>query len=582
MNAFEAVSLSRTYFTEAGRRVCALDRLSVSSGDARLIALIGPDGAGKSTFMKLLCGLEKPDEGTVSVLGMEPAPERPAFSSAISYMPQKFGLYADLTCLENLMLFARLRGVEGDLAEVAGRLLSMTGLSQFGSRLAGKLSGGMKQKLGLACALVKTPRLLILDEPTVGVDPLSRRELWAVVREMLEETGVTCFFSTAYLEEAGAAERVIFLQDGRIAGDGPVQGFVGRAKGRSFSLPLEGLPAEEAKALSRRLMREVSAEVPGSPLLDAVPRDGHVNLLCSGGGVPPAGAIPRAPSLEDAYAALTLGGEAGAGAAPSPAAPSGVPAEPGGDDAVISARAVRRTFGDFVAVAETSFDVRRGEIFGLLGPNGAGKTTTFRMLCGLLAPSSGTVRVAGFDIRSAKSEVRSRIGYVAQRFSLYEKLTVRQNLMYFGRSYGLSGAALRGRVAEMLAAYGLADVAGRFARDLPEGARRSLSMACALLHRPEILFLDEATSGADLAARRSFWRQIVSLAEAGTTVVVTTHFMEEAEYCDRFLIQDAGRVLAIGTPSEIRAGARGDGRPAGSVEEAFVAIVERFRRGGSP
>lgn len=588
--------LSKVYTRADGPEVTALRDLSlVIPAQERMIGLIGPDGAGKSTLMRLLCGLEAPTSGRVEVLGVVPNPDSEAFVAQVSFMPQSLGLYMDLSCWENLRLFAQLRhavpqGGEHELKRRIAELLSIVGLTGFESRLAGKLSGGMKQKLALATALIKTPRLLLLDEPTVGVDPLSRRELWAVVRRMVAETGMTCLFSTGYIEEAASADRVLFLEEGRLLAARSPQELLSIAQGRCYRLALADQGQKSAQSEARSLMLRVQSEVSTSPLLDAVPRGAKMELVGAEKApradaaafaqalqLPAPRVTSRGPSLEDAYAILSF--------APPAAAASAVAAveqRPAGAEEVIAANGIRRLFGSFVAVADTSFSVHRGEIFGLLGPNGAGKTTTFRMLCGLLAPSAGTISVAGCDLRTAKSEARSRIGYVAQKFSLYGKLTVEQNLTYFARSYGFFGSRLRRRVEESLAEFHLTKNRSVSSASLPLGAKRDLAVACALVHHPEILFLDEATSGADLSSRRAFWRRIVRLAQAGTTVIVTTHFMEEAEYCDRFLIQDAGEVLTLGTPAQVRAqAAKLFVKPTDSsqlsIEEAFLAIVEAHR-----
>ena len=576
---------------DAARPIRAVDGISLKAGGAeasdRLIALVGPDGAGKSTFMRLLCGLEAPDEGRLSVLGTTPDPDNEDFTTRIAFMPQTLGLYKTLSCRENLEVFAGLRGFEGEadgahgLARRIAELLSMTGLAGFEERQAGKLSGGMKQKLALASALLRIPDLLLLDEPTVGVDPLSRRELWSVVRRMLADTPMTCVFSTAYLEEAEAADRVLLFESGRIIADENPQSFISRAKGRTYLLPLANRAEHDAQMLCRRLSEETAATRSDALFLDIVPRMGGAAATTLAPTLPvkdarvPSGFVPRQPSLEDAYAFLTFprAPKTANRLASPPSDVSGTLAASADDTAerpvVIRADGIARKFGNFVAVADTSFEVRRGEIFGLLGPNGAGKTTTFRMLCGLLVPSKGQIEVAGYDLRTAKAGARARIGYVAQKFSLYGKLSVEQN-----------------RIDASLEDFGLTDRRDTTAGSLSFGAKRDLSMACGLIHSPEILFLDEATSGADLASRRAFWRRINALASAGTSVVVTTHFLEEAEYCDRFLIQDAGKVLALGTPREVKQRAAVLSAVSGqslvvnrmSIEDAFVAIVEAGRR----
>ena len=523
-----------------------------------LIALIGPDGAGKTTLLRLLAGLLRPDAGWARLTGLRPDPENAAFTTLIGFMPQKFGLYERLSVEENFELFAQLRGVGKAAAKKRfAELMTLTGLAGFERRLAGHLSGGMKQKLGLACALAAQPRLLILDEPTVGVDPLSRRELFRIIRRM-KDAGVTTILSTAYLDEAAKADRVLVLEHGRLIADVAPAAWTAGVAGRTFRLSAaETVDAAATSVPGVPPVPSVKAVDPASPWLDACPRGDGLDLLAAtlvhapGSHVGVHGTAPASP-----VRALGL-------AAPAPSAASA--------DDVVVARGISRLFGDFVAVEDTTFTVKRGEIFGLLGPNGAGKTTTFRMLCGLLAPTKGSVTVAGADLRTSKASARARVGYVAQKFSLYERLTVRETLRYFGESYGLSGAVLRARIGELLDGP-LGPYADWRTDVLPLGAKRELAMAAALVHRPAVLFADEATSGADLASRRAFWRRIRALADAGTTTVVTTHFMEEAEYCDRFLIQDAGRVLVIGTPAEVRRSVSAD-----TVEEAFIRIIERNR-----
>lgn len=566
-------ALMKTFPGPDGRPFKALNGIGFTvSQPGTVTSVAGPDGAGKSTLLALLAGLIRPDEGSAQIFGRTPDPNDPDFVSLIGYMPQRFGLYEELSAKENFDTFAALRGVPPDVATARfAELMALTGLKGFEDRAAGALSGGMKQKLGLVCTLAAMPPLLILDEPTVGVDPLSRLELRRIIRRMADEVGLTAVMSTAYLEEAAEADRVMLMNEGRIlAYDSPKALITGIA-GETWRV---SLPEGDGGRTARRLMREVRAAKAASPLLDAVPRADGIDLLTAEpvSVSPVPGARPRDPVLEDVYCRLTF--------ERTPArVPADVPAGAAGEDTVIAAEHISKRFGSFTAVADTSFTVGRGEIFGLLGPNGAGKTTTFRMLCGLLEPTSGTIRVSGVDMLRAKSEARRRVGYVAQRFSLYERLTVEENLRYFGESYGVWGRRLNARLEELADAFRLGRWMRTAASALPLGIKRELAMAAALIHSPDILFLDEATSGADVAARRAFWRRIVSLCEAGTTAVVTTHFMEEAEYFDRLLIQDAGTVLAAGTPAEIRRHASADGRPV-TFEEAFIDIVRRHRAQG--
>lgn len=606
----DAKNLTRIFDAAPGRPpIRAVDSLTISiPASARLVALVGPDGAGKSTLMRLVCGLEVPDHGYIEVFGQAPDPDDERFLETVAYMPQSLGLYKDLSVIENLELFGTLRGAKPmkagmSLAEHYRQLLQLTGLAGFEGRLAGDLSGGMKQKLALSIALVRAPRFLILDEPTVGVDPLSRRELWHIIHQMMTLTQTTCFFSTAYLEEAEKADWVICLTNGHLLAADTPTALLSKAQGQTFRVQLGDVADPIKQTYTRRLMQRVGLS-DETFCLDVVPRDGAIELLTQKSQtlstvkawliaqwgsvfVATVDVTTRPARMEDAYALMTFEGkhraelgitvDALTGQAAS-TGPNGM--SPGDASIVIEAAEVSRHFGDFVAVAASSFTVHRGEIFGLLGPNGAGKTTTFRMLCGLLPPSSGRVMLEDRDLRKALAKARAEIGYVAQKFSLYANLTVEENLRYFARSYGFYGATLTKQVEDALVAYELARYRKMPANDLPLGAKRDLAIACALLHQPAILFLDEATSGADLASRRHFWRGLTRLAAQGTTIVVTTHFMEEAEYCDRFLIQEAGRILAIGTPNEIRSVARqvSDGQPIRSIEEAFVALVEEDRR----
>lgn len=578
-----AKALQKSFPLEGGGTLCALDALSFTlQAHTRLFAVAGPDGAGKSTLLRLIAGLIKPDAGEIRVFGRTPDPNDPAFVNSIGFMPQQFGLYEELTCRENFETFAALRGLTSEECETRFEaLMRLTGLRGFEGRPAGKLSGGMKQKLGLACALAAKPKLLILDEPTVGVDPLSRRELFAVIRQMTDESGTYCLMSTTYLDEAEKADRVLLLQAGRALAEAAPAALAAELKGRTWRF----LPKTDPEAAARRLMGSVLAADVQSPFLDALPRGSGIDLLsleaqtsdrllaAAGEGT----LLTRRAALEDVYCDRTFRRET-TQAPPEPKTPPQAALSPVRDtETVIEASHICRRFSDFTAVADTSFTVRRGEIFGLLGPNGAGKTTTFRMLCGLLTPSGGRIRVAGADMLTAKAAARRRIGYVAQRFSLYGRLTVEENLRYFGESYGLSGRVLSKRIEELCETFRLGGRRSHRAEALPLGLKRELAMAAALIHSPDILFLDEATSGADVEARRLFWRRIAALREAGTTTVVTTHFMEEAEYCDRLLIQDAGRVLAGGTPADIRRHAAIDGHPADSIEAAFIEIVRRAR-----
>jgi len=565
--------VSKRFF--AGKRtIQALDGVNFHLGPGKVTGLIGPDGAGKTTLLRLAAGLLKADDGRIRVLGIDAAESPLEIQRSIGYMPQRFGLYEDLTVQENLDLYADLQGLPvSERSERYAELMPMTGLGPFTKRYAGALSGGMKQKLGLACTLVRPPRLLLLDEPTVGVDPVSRRELWAIVYRLVEKEGVTVLLSTAYLDEAERCHQVILMHQGRVLGEGPPNMFSSRVAGRSFQVTDSDV---NKRSLQGRLNRAAG-------VLDAIIQGEGVRIVTDGAS-PPAleGLLPGQPNarieampprFEDAFIVRL---REQTGHAPHPTLNTGTVISPPGDEngEVITVHDVKRYFGDFYAVKGISFTVRHGEVFGLLGANGAGKSTTFRMLCGLLPASEGTLRVAGQDLLRAAARARSRIGYMAQRFSLYADLSVKENLRFFSSAYGLHGKKQRARMDWALQEFELTPFANATSRDLPLGFRQRLALAAALMHAPDILFLDEPTSGVDPLARREFWHRISALSEQGVTVLVTTHFMEEAEYCDRLVMMAEGEILAQGTPEEMKARFRTEDTPEPTLEDAFIGLIE--------
>jgi len=563
--------LRKQFRRETGEIVLALDGVSIEVPHGALAALVGPDGAGKTTLIRLIAGLMLPEAGTLVVDGVDVTREPQEVQDRIAYMPQRFGLYEDLSVQENLDLYASLHGItHQERARRYPELLQMTDLARFTQRLAGNLSGGMKQKLGLACTLIGSPEVLLLDEPTVGVDPLSRRELWEIIARLVREQNLTVLMSTSYLDEAERCDRVFVLREGKLLASGRPEDVTAIAEGHSFEAdPPAGEPA-----------RNLQSQLLDNPaIIDAVPEAGRVHFV--GAGAEPdrllnglnVVAVPA--RFEDGFMSLL---RQQSGATPRPSAlPSGDPsAATDAGETVIEVRDLVRKFGDFTAVNHINFDVHRGEIYGLLGPNGAGKTTTFRMLCGLLSATSGTLRVAGFDLRRARASARQRIGYVAQKFSLYGQLSVAENLDFFASAYGLHGSRKRERISWALAQFELEPLMQLPSGQLPGGYKQRLAMATALLHAPQILFLDEPTSGADPLARREFWQRITHLAQRQVTVIVTTHFMEEAEYCDRIAILDGGRMLAEGTPASVRQQATHDMHRA-TMEDAFIGIVEQAR-----
>lgn len=562
--------------SRGGALLTAVDCLDIRAVRGKMTALIGPDGAGKTTFLRMVCGLMFPTEGILSVLGI-PVADKPAdVQRRLGYMPQKFGLYEDLTCMENMNLYADLHGISTEeRKERFEKLFHMTGLAPFAQRLAGKLSGGMKQKLGLACTLVRTPELLVLDEPTVGVDPLSRRELWKILKELVAEEQISVLVSTAYMEEAELCNEVYILNKGKLLDRGTPEELRKKTEGLCYT-------AKIPEGISPRILQAALLDDRES-VDDAVPEKGNVRFILKKNEplekikafsyYPDLETESVPPRLEDSFMLALREAEEKENSL------AGFEVDYKkhvliSEDVDIKVKNLVRRFGDFVAVDNTSFQVHKGEIFGLLGPNGAGKSTTFKMLCGLLPASSGELSVAGVNLRTARAAARANVGYVAQKFSLYGMLTVRENLEFFGGAYGLTRSRIKKRMEAVLSQFDLRGVENTIAGDLPGGYKQRLSMAAALLHEPKILFLDEPTSGIDPPARRIFWRQITALAAQGTTVIITTHFMDEAEYCDRIMIQDQGKMLILGTPEEVR----NRGGKNLTMNEAFIAIVENSRR----
>ncbi|WP_028032372.1 ATP-binding cassette domain-containing protein [Chelativorans sp. J32] len=552
-----------------GSAAPALDAVSGSIKGGEITGLVGPDGAGKTTLIRLMTGLMLPDTGRIEVLGFDTRKDAASIQAAIGYMPQRFGLYEDLSVQENLDLYADLRGLPlAERPEVFDELLTFTDLKRFTGRLAGKLSGGMKQKLGLACALLKKPRLLLLDEPGVGVDPISRRDLWAMVENLTKE-GIGVLWSTAYLDEAEACHRVLLLNEGKLLFTGTPSELTSRVDGRVFRLG--GIEGRRRPILTKVLGEAgvVDGVIQGEAIrlvLDAPEPQGWKAKDIAGKG---AVINPTAPRFEDAFVDMLGGGPGGQ----SKLADAAVPRDRTEGGAVIEAHGLTKRFGDFTAASDITFSIPRGQIFGLLGPNGAGKSTTFKMLCGLLKPTEGEGRVAGFDLRRDTAEARNRLGYMAQKFSLYGDLNVAQNLAFFAGVYGLSGAGKRERIALMTEIFDFRSILGMSAKDLPLGLKQRLALACAVLHEPEALFLDEPTSGVDPITRREFWTHINGLVEKGVTVLVTTHFMDEAEYCDRISLIYRGRSIALGSPDELKASVASPENPDPTMEDAFIELV---------
>ena len=550
----------------------ALDRVSLTLLRGRLNGLAGPDGAGKTTLIRILTGLLGSDSGEIRLDGVSLA-EAVARQGFIGYMPQKFGLYEDLSVLENLRLYAALNGVPKEKERgLFDEMLRFTDLARFSERLAGRLSGGMKQKLGLACALLGRPKLLLLDEPSVGVDPISRRELWSMVGELMEG-GMTVLWSTAYLDEAEHCDKVILLDESKKLFEGPPGELTGRLKGRVFLL---SEPSGGRRGALRRVLREPFVR-------DGVIQGGSVRFVTAPelpDGEPQALArklggtlAPAAPRFEDAFIDILGGGPGG-----ESALAAGLSPLPDDGAVVVEADRLTKKYGSFTAADSISFRIRRGEIFGLLGPNGAGKSTTFKMMCGLARPTSGRALVAGRELGRSGGSVRRRIGYMAQKFSLYDGLSVRQNLAFFSGIYGLSGRAQKAKIEEMVEIFHFQNIHDDNSGDISLGHKQRLALACATMHGPDVLFLDEPTSGVSPVTRREFWNHINGIVEKGVTVMVTTHFMDEAEYCDRIALIYRGRAIAVGTPDELRQSVADGGTPDPTMEDAFISLVRRSDR----
>lgn len=539
----------------------ALQEINALIPKGEIVGVVGPDGAGKTTLIRLIAALLLPSHGEITVAGHDTVKDSEYIHYLSGYMPQRFGLYEDLTVMQNLNLFADLRNVVGkEREESIEKLLKFSGLKPFVHRLAGQLSGGMKQKLGLSCALIKKPVLLLLDEPSVGVDPISRRELWNMVHELLKD-GISVVWSTAYLDEAQKCNTILLLLEGKLLYSGHPSALTDRVKDRVFKIT--NIEGSRREVLFEALKRE--------GVIDGVIQGKDVRVVLSEKGKADPHWQSVAPRFEDAFIDILGGGPGGESKLASLS-----PVIQGQLEDVVVADGLTKKFGDFTAVDSLSFTVKRGEVFGLLGPNGAGKSTTFRMLCGLLKPTSGKAVVNGLDLGISSGQARSHIGYMAQKFSLYGALSVKQNLSFFSGIYNLEGEAQAKAVQEMVDIFSLGSYLNTSAEKLPLGFKQRLALACATMHHPEVLFLDEPTSGVDPLIRREFWAHINGLVEKGVTVMVTTHFMDEAEYCDRIALIYRGKVIHLGMPDELKDFAKTKENPTPTLEDAFIKLIEEY------
>ncbi|HAT6363901.1 TPA: ATP-binding cassette domain-containing protein [Legionella pneumophila] len=547
----------------------ALDNVSATIFEGQITGLVGPDGAGKSTLMRLICSLMMPTEGTITVDSLNTRTDSEKIHAITGYMPQKFGLYEDLTIIENLRLYAELRNLHGEKREEQFRtLLKFTALEPFQKRLAGNLSGGMKQKLGLACALMGEPKLLLLDEPSVGVDPISRRELWTMVQGLLGK-GMGVVWSTAYLDEAEKCDQILLLNAGKPIYHGKPGDFLQKTKDRTFQICGVSL-------LNRRQALMNALNTP--EVIDGVIQGKNIRIVISDKKIKPSlNGITREPGVtfqdveprfEDAFIDSLKTKISGRSLLAEH-----ITEKPHSYKPIIEARKLTKRFGSFTAVSNNEFTIKRGEIFGLLGPNGAGKSTTFKMMCGLLQPTEGQAFVMGLDLKTSSSEARSRIGYMAQKFSLYSHLDALQNMRFFSGLYGLSGKRQEAQINSMIEIFDLKKHLKQNSGDLPLGFKQRLALACAVMHEPDVLFLDEPTSGVDPLTRREFWTHINGMVNKGVTVMVTTHFMDEAEYCDRIALIYRGKNIATGTPDDLKDKVRNSTLPNPTLEDAFIELI---------
>ena len=575
-------------FVKCYRKLTAVAGVSLDIRRGEIYGLIGPDGAGKSSLMKAVAGVLAFEGGHVKVFGQtidsEAAAER--VKGRLGFMPQGLGLnlYPELSVEENIDFFAELREVsKTELIERKRKLLAMTRLFKFRDRPMKQLSGGMKQKLGLVCTLIHEPDLIILDEPTTGVDPVSRRDFWAILTQLLRERGVTALVSTVYLDEAERFARLALMFGGRVVAEGVPEVILNAAPG----VVVELVATPQVEALARLKPRFRQIEAAGSRIRVFDPESepnaalGEIRALLDGLAVEQAAAL--IPSLEDAFIAL-LQHQPGVEEEEISVTRwlDGDP--PPGDGVAIEARGLIRDFDHFRAVDDVSFTVRQGEIFGLLGANGAGKTTVIKMLTGILPPTDGQGAVAGADMRRAGQAIKERIGYVSQAFSLYQDMTVRENLRLFARIYGVPGSRLVERIGRVVALAGLSGVTAQLVSKLPMGICQRLALACALVHGPRVLFLDEPTSGVDPVGRRRFWEILVHLARIDrVAILITTHYMSEAEHCDHLALMHAGRVIADDTPAALKAALQQEaGQVLDIAAEPVLSALEALEHAGFP
>jgi len=564
---FNIEDVHKSYRTELVE-TRALRGISVEISDGEFVAVTGPSGSGKTTLARLIAALLKPDNGSILIDEKDTIKQGHLIHEIISYMPQKFGLYEDLSVIQNLNLYSDLQGLsKEEKPQVFEKLLNFTNLKDFQKRLAGKLSGGMKQKLGLACTLLRKPKLMILDEPTVGVDPISRRELWKMIAD-LKKDNITVIFSTAYLDEAEKANKVVLINEGSILFFGKPSELLSSLEKRVYLI----------KNISKKRRSVLKAAANNPLIIDAVAQGSSVRIVLQKDthnfdlkqlnldGISQLENV--SPRFEDAFFDIIQDKEK----KESPLNKQFKTFEKNNAPLVV-AKNLTKKFDKFIAANDISFSVSGGEVFGLLGPNGAGKSTTFKMLCALLKPTNGSAEVAGYSLLSASALARKNIGYMAQKFSLYANMSTYQNLRFFSGIYSVENAPQV--INEMIEIFSLSNYVNVIASKLPLGFKQRLSLACAIMHQPQVIFLDEPTSGVDPLTRREFCGHINAMVEKGASVVITTHFMDEAEYCDRIGLINKGQLIQIGTPDELKAKAKTPENQFPSLEDAFIELSSK-------
>jgi len=537
------ITLSHVSYHIAGQPLPALSDISMSLSAGTSWAIVGPDGAGKTTLLRLIVGLLKPTTGELTVLNYDTKLPLPAnFFHQIGYLPQQLGLYADLSVLQHIELYANLRNCNWEeIQPWVSHLLKITLLAEFSHRLASMLSGGMRQKLALICALVHSPTLLILDEPTVGVDIKARYEIWDILK-MLQKKGVTLIWASADCEEAEQCEQVLFLNTGRLLLQSTPKACLTAVGESVYQHPIifEQEPQWRAHFLQYsqdRNFKALSVNLQGIRLIADSPhtidRSQYTELTAS------------EPTFEDAFLSMYAKPSA---FKPFSKALYAQSCADSGSKTLLAVHDLSKQYGSFVAVKPLSFTLKSGEILGLLGPNGSGKSTIFKMLCGLIQPTSGSALLWDCNVsdRSAHG-IHHRIGYMPQKFSLYRPLTVFQNLSFFAGLYGLLNAVSE-TISDLMELLELTPYQHKIVETLPLGVIQKVSFACALIHQPDILFLDEPTSGVDPMTRQEFWKILLAVNQKGVSIVVTTHFLEEAQYCHNILLMNQGRKMALGSP----------------------------------